>query len=162
MSCGFTFKASELKKDWRGLFLCKDDFEQRHPLDFVRTRSEDTSVSVNSPTDSEDDITITNVPDLVIRNPAASLSVVMFYYTTTGSGENREVNLPSAEDSTFKGNSVVYTLNLLAESLAGAASNYSITVTTSTGAIQGNTTIAIGTAGKFRNVPSQNVWIRES
>lgn len=42
--CGFKFKASELKEEWTGLRVCKDDFEQRHPLDFLRARTEQVSV----------------------------------------------------------------------------------------------------------------------
>ena len=38
--CGFKFKNVELKKDWQGLMVCKDDFEQRHPQDFIRVRQE--------------------------------------------------------------------------------------------------------------------------
>lgn len=34
--CGFKFKASELKETWDGFFVCKDDWEPRHPLDFVQ------------------------------------------------------------------------------------------------------------------------------
>ena len=36
--CGFKFKASQLKEDWQGLRVCKDDFEMRHPQDFVKAR----------------------------------------------------------------------------------------------------------------------------
>lgn len=38
--CGFQFKASELKLDWRGQRLCNKDWEPRHPQDFVRGRPE--------------------------------------------------------------------------------------------------------------------------
>jgi len=38
--CGFEFKSSELKKDWRGLMVCSQDYEQRHPQDFIRVRPE--------------------------------------------------------------------------------------------------------------------------
>ena len=34
--CGSKFKASYLRKRWDGLMVCQDDFEQRHPQDFVR------------------------------------------------------------------------------------------------------------------------------
>lgn len=34
--CGFQFQSDELTKDWRGLMVCKEDFETRHPSDFVR------------------------------------------------------------------------------------------------------------------------------
>ena len=42
--CGFKFKSSDLKERWDGLFVCKEDWEQRHPLDFERGTKEDTSV----------------------------------------------------------------------------------------------------------------------
>ncbi len=38
--CGLKFKASDL----RGLMVCKNDYEQRHPQDFLRVRSDDPSV----------------------------------------------------------------------------------------------------------------------
>lgn len=34
--CGFKFKGSELRKRWDGYMVCKDDWEPRHPQDFVR------------------------------------------------------------------------------------------------------------------------------
>ena len=38
--CGFKYKSTELRKRWDGLMVCDDDFETRHPQDFIRTRSE--------------------------------------------------------------------------------------------------------------------------
>ena len=34
--CGRKFKADELQKTWQGYYVCKADFEPRHPQDFVR------------------------------------------------------------------------------------------------------------------------------
>lgn len=34
--CGFKFKASELKRRWDGLMVCKADWNPRQPQDFVR------------------------------------------------------------------------------------------------------------------------------
>ena len=34
--CGFRYRASETKKRWDGMIVCDEDFEQRHPQDFVR------------------------------------------------------------------------------------------------------------------------------
>ena len=34
--CDFRFHASDLKKRWDDLMVCKDDWEIRHPQDFVR------------------------------------------------------------------------------------------------------------------------------
>ena len=38
--CGFTFRAEELRKTWDGLWVCEDDWESRHPQDFLRTKEE--------------------------------------------------------------------------------------------------------------------------
>lgn len=38
--CGFKFKSSELKKDWQGLMVCEEDYETRHPQDFIKVRTE--------------------------------------------------------------------------------------------------------------------------
>ena len=56
-SCGFKYKASQLKKRWDGLMVCDADWEARHPLDFIRGRKEDMSVPWTSP-DSESFITV--------------------------------------------------------------------------------------------------------
>ncbi len=42
--CGFRYKASELKKNWKGEMVCPSDFELRHPQEFVRVRPEKISV----------------------------------------------------------------------------------------------------------------------
>jgi hypothetical protein len=34
--CGFTFKASQLRKHWKGYYVCPKDWEPRHPQDFVK------------------------------------------------------------------------------------------------------------------------------
>lgn len=38
--CGFEFKSDALRKNWRGLFVCKQDYEPRHPQDSLRVRAE--------------------------------------------------------------------------------------------------------------------------
>jgi hypothetical protein len=35
-TCGFKYKHSELKEDWRGLMLCDKCWEPRHPQEFLR------------------------------------------------------------------------------------------------------------------------------
>src|SRR3982751_4345958 len=34
--CGRKFKASMLQKTWQGYWVCKDDWQPRHPQDFVK------------------------------------------------------------------------------------------------------------------------------
>lgn len=38
--CGFEKRASETFKTWDGLYVCAEDFETRHPQDFVRGRKD--------------------------------------------------------------------------------------------------------------------------
>ena len=35
--CGGKFKASQLRKQWQGYYVCPDDWEPRQPQDFVRS-----------------------------------------------------------------------------------------------------------------------------
>lgn len=44
--CGFTrrYKASEMRQRWDKKMVCPDDWEERQPLDFVKTQVEDFSV----------------------------------------------------------------------------------------------------------------------
>lgn len=34
--CGFKFKATDIKKRWDGLMVCKDDWEPDHPQKYIR------------------------------------------------------------------------------------------------------------------------------
>lgn len=48
-SCGFEFKASELRERWDGFMVCKEDWEPRHESDFFRVRPDDSSVPWSRP-----------------------------------------------------------------------------------------------------------------
>lgn len=47
--CGFKYKASQLSKRWDGLMVCAEDFELRHPQDFIRPIKENISVPWTRP-----------------------------------------------------------------------------------------------------------------
>lgn len=47
--CSKKIKASESKQRWDGLIVCADDFEYRHPQDFVRARQDKISVPFTRP-----------------------------------------------------------------------------------------------------------------
>lgn len=38
--CGFRYRASQTFKTWDGLYVCREDWEVRHPQDFVRGRKD--------------------------------------------------------------------------------------------------------------------------
>lgn len=47
--CGRKVKSDEIKKRWDGLYVCAEDFEVRHPLDFIRAIDDDSSVPYVNP-----------------------------------------------------------------------------------------------------------------
>lgn len=50
MVCNRKIKSGEALKRWDGLIVCPEDFENRHPMDFLRTRQERITVPFSSPT----------------------------------------------------------------------------------------------------------------
>jgi hypothetical protein len=50
MVCNRKIKSGEALKRWDGLIVCRDDYENRHPLDFLRARQERISVPFTSDT----------------------------------------------------------------------------------------------------------------
>ncbi|MCA2570706.1 hypothetical protein [Microcystis sp. M42BS1] len=38
--CGFKFKSTQLRQRWDGLYTCSQDFETRHPQEFLRLTPE--------------------------------------------------------------------------------------------------------------------------
>lgn len=50
MVCNRKIKSSQALKRWDGLIVCPDDYENRHPMDFLRTRQEQISVPFTSDT----------------------------------------------------------------------------------------------------------------
>lgn len=45
--CGFKWKSREMIHRWDGQWVCKYDWEPRHPLDFVRAILDDQSVEIS-------------------------------------------------------------------------------------------------------------------
>lgn len=52
--CGFKFKALDLRRRWDNLMVCKDDYEVRHSMDFLRVQKEKITVEFSRPYPSED------------------------------------------------------------------------------------------------------------
>jgi len=48
-SCGRKYKASQLKKRWDGLMVCKEDYETRHPQDLIQVQQEKITVDFSRP-----------------------------------------------------------------------------------------------------------------
>src|ERR1700744_2070089 len=50
MVCNRKIKSGESLKRWDGLIVCREDYENRHPMDFLRARQERISVPFTSDT----------------------------------------------------------------------------------------------------------------
>lgn len=50
MVCNRKIKSGLALKRWDGLIVCPEDYENRHPLDFLRTRQERITVPFSAPT----------------------------------------------------------------------------------------------------------------
>lgn len=44
MSCNRKYKSNEIRKRWDGLLVCDEDWEPRHPQDFVRGIQEKSNI----------------------------------------------------------------------------------------------------------------------
>ena len=63
--CGFRFKANEIKHRWDGLVVCKEDYEERHPMDLFKAREEKTGVPFTRPEPTDQFVTVNYVADTV-------------------------------------------------------------------------------------------------
>lgn len=50
MVCNRKIKSGQMLKRWDGLLVCPEDYENRHPMDFLRARQERISVPFTSDT----------------------------------------------------------------------------------------------------------------
>lgn len=50
MVCNRKIKSGEALKRWDGLIVCWEDYENRHPMDFLRARQERITVPFSAPT----------------------------------------------------------------------------------------------------------------
>lgn len=58
--CGQKIKASVSKKRWDGLIVCPDDYELRHPMDFIKTPTDHISVPFARPIQPDDFLQVCN------------------------------------------------------------------------------------------------------
>lgn len=58
MVCGVQYKSDEILKRWDGLLVCKNDWEPRHSLDFLRATPERGSVPFVSPEPTDVFVTV--------------------------------------------------------------------------------------------------------
>ena len=84
--CGFKYKLDELQKRWDGLWVCPEDFELRHPQDFIRSRMDINKLPVTKPRPA---MTFVNVCTVSGRSAYAGLAISgcsIVGNTTVGAG----------------------------------------------------------------------------
>lgn len=59
--CKFKFKSNELKLNWRGQMVCKDDWEARNIQDFIKVRAESGSPPWSRPRGEDVFINVTYI-----------------------------------------------------------------------------------------------------
>lgn len=85
-ACKFKFKASELKKDWKGLYKCPTCWETRHPMDFQQPPRTSKPVPWTRPSDEKTttvDVNGNAIPGSPISSQIESLPTGTF---TTNNG----------------------------------------------------------------------------
>lgn len=63
--CGFKYWSDELQKRWDGLMVCKEDYELRHPMDYIKVPKDDQTIPWSRPEQEDVFITITYVASSV-------------------------------------------------------------------------------------------------
>ena len=158
-SCGMKFKASELRVRWDGLWVCKDDFEFRHPSDFYRSRNDTHKLDrIRSDTPADPESTWTSTCGITINNLGGETGAVNtgFYIVDGLRSKTRAIltltfTKPSLSDATIQvpvGNPVSTTTSAAATytlpTTPGSAGT--ATIITDTGRVIGSATVSAGNA----------------
>jgi hypothetical protein len=78
--CGFKKKSYELQKRWDGYWVCKEDWEPRHILDFYRTKNDTHQLPFTRP-DSQVELTWTPVFTGFTQTPGTGTITITGTYT---------------------------------------------------------------------------------
>ena len=47
--CGLKYKLDQLQKRWDGVWVCHDDYEERHPQEFIRSKMDSNKLVIVKP-----------------------------------------------------------------------------------------------------------------
>ena len=68
--CSFKFKNVDLKKDWRGFYLCHDCYQPRHPQDFLKGIPDSQDIPWSRPDTNDEGAGPSSVPNQAVPNNA--------------------------------------------------------------------------------------------
>lgn len=59
--CGFKYRLSDMKKEWTGLMVCREDYDIRHPQEYIRGHADRPAVRNARPEQSDRFLTANEV-----------------------------------------------------------------------------------------------------
>lgn len=80
MLCGVQYKAEDMLKRWDGMLVCKNDWEPRHSLDFLRATPERGTVPFVAPEPTDQFVAIPYITNTVAGVAIAGLAVSGTHY----------------------------------------------------------------------------------
>ena len=86
--CGFHLRSKEARRRWDGLIVCPEDWEARHPQDFVRAVEDYTAAEGLVSPPSEDEFVY---PTCTTRTAIAGIAIAGCSFT----GYNDETTIPT-------------------------------------------------------------------
>ncbi len=97
--CGFKKKSYELRRRWDGFWVCKEDWEQRHILDFYRTKNDVHKLPFTRP-DKQDELSWTPVFDNLVETLGTGTITKLATYTVKHNVVNYTINIILTGDAT--------------------------------------------------------------
>lgn len=91
--CGFATRSQDARKTWDGLVVCPEDYEPRHPQDFVRARTDTIAAQGLVRPEPDEDFGVTG-------NPWAVAGIAIAGYAIAGTDQPEGYGIPAG---TFTG-----------------------------------------------------------
>jgi hypothetical protein len=71
-SCGRKFKNDEVRKDWRGLMVCAEDYETRHPQTLIQVPTDNPTVPIPRPEPADKFVTVNYISTTIGHQETSS------------------------------------------------------------------------------------------
>lgn len=116
--CGFDYRRSEMSQRWDRLWVCKKDYETKHPQDFVKGVKDKQAVPVSRP----DNLNLTNSTTLSVAATAGASTITVAATTYIADNDTIGITLDdgTVQWTTVDGTPVAGVVTLFAV-VAGAA-----------------------------------------
>lgn len=146
--CGFKFKANELIQRWDGFYVCQQDWEPRHVLDFFEVRPENMSVPWSQNNES---ITLVANVTASATLTAANLATYEYKLIIDATGGPVTLTLPVA-------NTLPYWVTRVSIARADSTGNAVVVQANVSDTMNGSTTVSVG--DRYDLLINGNTWTR--